>query len=195
MVRYPDSIQYQLNSCANELSQAGKALGVQTLIAVDIQENRLALAKELGATHTVNSRGMSPEQLSAAIQGLPPFEDPAGPAGPTGIVDTTGIPGLLQAALMSVQRMGRVVQLANKGPGSNVAVGLPEHMANGTHLTGTIQGDADPKKSIPMLIRWYREGKLPLEKLEHRFKVEDFEKAREEMHKGVVVKPVLLWPQ
>ena len=62
------------------------------------------------------------------------------------------------------------------------------------HLTGTIQGDADPKKSIPMLIKWYREGKLPLEKLEKFFKVEDFETAKEEMHEGVTIKPVLLWP-
>ena len=111
------------------------------------------------------------------------------------MVDTTGIPSLLQAALAAVDRLGRVVQLANQGPGSFVSVGLPEHMRDGVHLSGTIQGDADPKTSIPMLINWYREGKLPLEKLEKFFKVEDFEKAREEMHSGVTIKPVLLWPE
>jgi len=74
-------------------------------------------------------------------------------------------------------------------------VGLPEHMSNGTHLTGTIQGDADPKKSVPMLIKWWREGKLPLEKLEKRYPVEDFDRAREEMHGGGVIKPVLIWPE
>ena len=66
-------------------------------------------------------------------------------------------------------------------------------MRDGVHLTGTIQGNADPKKSIPMLIGWYREGKLPLEKLEKHFKVEEFERAREEMHEGSTIKPVLLW--
>ncbi|KAK5168804.1 uncharacterized protein LTR77_006113 [Saxophila tyrrhenica] len=174
---------------------AAKALGVRTIIAVDILPNRLSLAEELGATHTINSKGMSRDDLSQALRGLPPFSDPKGPEGPTGIVDTTGIPALLQAALASVHRLGRVVQLANQGPGSNVAVGLPEHMSNGTHLTGTIQGDANPKESIQMLVKWYREGKLPLEKLEQQFKVEDFEKAREEMHAGGVIKPVLIWPQ
>lgn len=57
----------------------------------------------------------------------------------------------------------------------------------------TIQGDADPKKSIPMLIQWYREGKLPLEKLEKRFPVQEFERAREEMGSGSTIKPLLIW--
>ena len=77
--------------------------------------------------------------------------------------------------------------------GSFVSVGLAEHMRDGVHLTGTIQGDAEPTKSIPMLIRWYREGKFPLEKLEKRFKAKEFEQARVEMEKGVTIKPVLTW--
>jgi Zn-dependent alcohol dehydrogenase len=46
-----------------------------------------------------------------------------------------------------------------------------------------------------MLIKWYREGKLPLEKLEKFFKVEEFEQARKEMHDGSTIKPVLIWPE
>lgn len=175
---------------------AAKALGVKTTIAVDILDNRLKLAKELGADFTINSKGLSKDELVQKIGDLDPFDSSKGeavPSGPAGIVDTTGIPALLQAALAAVNRLGRVVQLANHGPGSNVEVGLPEHMRDGVHLTGTIQGDATASKSIPMLIKWYREGKLPLQKLEKHFKFEDFEKARAEMHSGSVIKPVLLW--
>ena len=111
------------------LPQAAKALGVKTIIAVDILPNRLALAQELGVTHTINSKGMSKDDLTLAIRSLQPFnENETSPFGPTGIVDTTGVPSLLQAALASVDRLGRVVQLANQGPGSFVSVGLPEHM-------------------------------------------------------------------
>ena len=138
---------------------------------------------------------MSKDELTVAIRALAPFnEDETSPLGPTAIVDTTGIPSLIQAALAAVNILGRVVQLANQGPGSFASVGLPEHMRDGVSLTGTIQGDSNPEKSIPMLIKWYREGKLPLEKLEKFYKVEDFEKAREEMHSGVTIKPVLIWP-
>ena len=175
---------------------AAKALGVKTIVAVDILPNRLALAEELGATYTINSKRMSGPELTAAIRSLPPYTaGDAAPFGPSGIVDTTGIPSILQAALAAIDRLGRVVQLANQGPGSFVSVNLPEHMRDGVHLSGTVQGNADPKKSIPMLIKWYREGKLPLEKLEKQFKVEDFDKAREEMHAGSTIKPILLWPQ
>lgn len=149
---------------------------------------------ELGATHTINSKDMSKDEIALAIRSLPPFtEGKAPPFGPSGVVDTTGHPFILQAALASVNRLGRVVQLANHGPGSFVSVGLPEHMRDGVHLTGTIQGDADPKKSIPMLVKWYREGKLPLEKLEKRFPVKEFEQARQEMGTGGTIKPLLIW--
>lgn len=175
---------------------AAKALGVNTIIAIDILPNRLQLAQDLGATHTINSKGMSKDELTLAIRNLPPFkESKSSPSGPSGIVDTTGIPSIIQAALAAVNRLGRVVQLANQGPGSFLSVGLPEHMRDGVHLTGTIQGDANPEKSIPMLIKWYREGKLPLDKLEKFFKVEEFEQARKEMHDGSTIKPVLLWPE
>ncbi|KAK3724445.1 hypothetical protein LTR37_001069 [Vermiconidia calcicola] len=175
---------------------AAKALNLKTIIAIDILPNRLDLATSLGATHSINSKSLSPSQLTNSIQSLTPFTaHPTSPTGPTGIIDTTGIPTLLQAALASVSRLGRVVQLANQGPGSSVSVALPEHMRDGVSLTGTVQGDADPVKSIPMLINWHREGKLPLEKLEKMYPVEDFERAREEMHGGGVIKPVLIWPQ
>lgn len=116
---------------------AARALGLKTIIAVDIQPNRLSLAAELGATYTINSKDMSKDDIAAAIRSLPPFtEGKAPPFGPSGIVDTTGHPFILQAALAAVNRLGRVVQLANHGPGSFVGVGLPEHMRDGVHLTG-----------------------------------------------------------
>ena len=66
-------------------------------------------------------------------------------------------------------------------------------MRDGVHLTGTIQGDAVPQESIPMLIQWYRQGKLPLKKLEKFYQVEEYNEAREGMHSGKVIKPILLW--
>jgi Zn-dependent alcohol dehydrogenase len=177
--------------------QAAKVRKVPVIIVVDIVQSRIDLAKSLGATHGINSRGMTKDELITAIASVPPFRkspsNPTPPLGPTCILDTTGIPSLLQAALASVNRMGRVIQLANQGPGSKVEIGLPEHMRDGVHLTGTIQGDAVGEKSLPMLIGWYRKGNLPLERLEKFYMVEEFEKAREGMHNGSVIKPVLIW--
>ena len=121
---------------------AAKALGVKTIVAVDILPNRLELAKELGANYLINSKELpNKDGLAHAIRSLPPFaikSGPSAPLGPSAIVDTTGIPSVLQSALTAVDRLGRVVQLANQGPGSFVSVGLPEHMSAGVHLTGLV---------------------------------------------------------
>ena len=179
------------------LFKAGKARNLAAIIAVDIVQSRIDMARSLGATHCINSKGMTKEQLTAAIRALPPFSqsEPGSqnPLGPSAILDTTGLPNLLQAALASVNRLGRVIQLANQGLGSTVSVDLAEHMRDGVHLSGTIQGDANPKKSIPMLIQWFREGKFPVDKLEVFYPVEKFAEARQGMHSGEVIKPILLW--
>ena len=172
---------------------AANVLKVQTIIAVDILDHRLEFAKRLGATHTINTRDLSKDETIDKIHELDVFQGETTPLGPTHIIDTTGVPILLQAALAAVDRLGTVVQLTNQGPGSTVAVGLPEHMRDGVSLVGTIQGDATPSKSIPMLVEWYRQGKLPLEKLEKFYQAEDFETARKDMHAGTTIKPVLIW--
>ncbi|KXL51195.1 hypothetical protein M433DRAFT_155943 [Acidomyces richmondensis BFW] len=100
---------------------AAKAIGVQDVIAVDILPSRLELAMSLGSTYAINSSRMKKGDLIAAIRSLPPFTDSiTSPFGPAGIVDTTGRPEMLEAALASVNRLGRVVQLANQGPGSSL---------------------------------------------------------------------------
>ena len=95
--------------------QAAKAIGVDNIIAVDIVPQRLELAQELGAKYTINSKGMSKEDLALAIRSLPIFNGDASPFGPYGIVDTTGHPFMIQGALSAVNRLGKVVQLANHG--------------------------------------------------------------------------------
>lgn len=172
-------------------------MGLKTIIAVDILPNRLQLATELGATHAINSRNLSKEGLVASIRVLdafnPALSGSAAPFGPSAVIDTTGIPFLIQAALAAVDKLGRVVQLATQEPSSSVAINLQGHLSRGVHLTGTVQGDSIPAQSIPMLIGWYRDGRLPLEKLEKHFPVDEFEQARRQMNEGIVIKPVLIW--
>ena len=66
-------------------------------------------------------------------------------------------------------------------------------MRDGASLIGTIQGDADPDQSIPMLIDWYRTGRLPLEKIEQTFPVDSWKEAVAALHTGATVKAVLVW--
>lgn len=120
-------------------------------------------------------------------------EEPPRPLGPSVIVDTTGLPAIMQEALKAIGCLGRVVQITNPGPGSVISIPLPEHMRDGASFTGTIQGDADPDKSLPMLIKWYREGRFPLDQIEREYPVEKWQDALHALHEGSTVKAVLRW--
>ena len=162
----------------------------------------------VGATYQINSSQLEKNtSLATAICALPPFEQPvtqlaelhdpprkvALPRGPSVVVDTSGSPAVMLEALKAVARLGRVVQITNPGPGSTIPIPLPEHMRDGISFTGTIQGDADPDQSIKMLIDWYREGYLPLDKLEKEFPAEAWQDALAALHDGRVLKAVLRW--
>lgn len=66
-------------------------------------------------------------------------------------------------------------------------------MRNGASFIGTIQGDANPNKSIPMLIDWYRKGRLPLDQIEKHFPAAAWKDAVDALHEGTLVKAILLW--
>ena len=74
------------------------------VIAVDILENRLALAKELGATHAVNSREVG--DIAAHIKSLTPSTNGANFA-----VDCTGVPVVIEAMLNCLTQLGTAAQV------------------------------------------------------------------------------------
>ena len=180
---------------------AAKNSGVKNLIAIDVTQSRLDLAREMGATHTVNSTALGDKTLSSVIQNLPIYSGTGTkteitsplPTGPSIIVDTTGLSHIMREALNAVEQLGTIIQLTHRGPGSSITIDLPEHMRKGARFVGTIQGNADPVQSIPMLVGWYREGKFPLERMEKTFQVEEWETALKELESGQTVKAVLVW--
>jgi Zn-dependent alcohol dehydrogenase len=67
-------------------------------------------------------------------------------------------------------------------------------MVAGKSYIGCIEGNATPSKYVPQMIRWYREGKFPLEKMVKFYSAEDFKKGIQDMHHGAdAVKPVIVW--
>ena len=55
-------------------------------------------------------------------------------------------------------------------------------------------GDTDPRELIPRLVQLHAEGKLPLDRLERHYALDDIQAAAEDMHHGVTVKPVITFP-
>ncbi|MEU8078755.1 NAD(P)-dependent alcohol dehydrogenase [Catellatospora citrea] len=156
---------------------AAKLAGASTVIAVDVNAGRLALAEELGATHTVHA---TQTDVTAALR------DITG-AGADYVLDTTGRADMLGHAVACLAPLGQVGLMAGSAAAS-VAVG---GLALGKSLRGIVQGDAVPRLFIPKLARWFREGRFPIDRLVRFYDFDDIDTAFADAARGDVVKPVL----
>ncbi len=159
---------------------AGVVNGADPIIAVDLHDLRLELARELGATHTV--RGDDPDLLEQvqAITG----------AGADYAVDTTGVPAVTRNA-MACMRLGGTAALV----GAQLADLVLDALAVvGKRAIWVLEGDADPKTFIPRLIELWQAGRFPFDRLIEEFPLSAIDDAEQASLSGRVVKPVLVMP-
>ena len=156
--------------------------GAATVVALDINDARLALAMELGATHAFRSDSAS-------------FQDHAAAAGcPTGfdyIVDTTGLTELVNQAILALAPRGEIALVGAYSPGAPLAADPTHIMSAGRIIRGVVEGGADPQTFIPQLIQYHREGRFPFDRLVRYFEFSDIAEAFEAGESGRVVKPIL----
>jgi aryl-alcohol dehydrogenase len=153
------------------------------LIAIDIVDSRLELARELGATATING---ATENVAERLAEL------TGGRGVTLSFDTTGNPGVARQALDAGSVRGTVLVCGAPPPGTEIPVDI-QGILTGKVLRGVTMGDTDPAQLIPQLIALHADGKLPLEKLEKRYSLDEIGQAADDMHHGVTVKPVIVF--
>ncbi|MBV1935854.1 NAD(P)-dependent alcohol dehydrogenase [Streptomyces sp. NPDC060006] len=152
-----------------------------TVIAVDKVAERLALAKELGATHTVNANEADIVEAVGLI---------TGGAGADGVVETTGSVMVLRKGVDALAARGTAVIVGAPPFGSEVALDV-NGMLGGKRLVGLTLGDQETQAAIPALVRLVREGRLPLERLISTYAFEDIGQAVQDMAAGKAIKPVL----
>ncbi|RDW65799.1 NAD(P)-dependent alcohol dehydrogenase [Aspergillus mulundensis] len=157
----------------------------KAIIGVDRLPSRLELAKELGATHTIDT---SPPgfNLNKALREI--F-----PNGVSTVIDTTGAPPLIEDGLKSLRQRGKIVLIGVTPMQYELGVSVVQHINSGRAVIGCIEGDCIPSEAIPKLIQWYREGRFPIDKLISYFEAHDFKKALAGLDDGSVVKAVLKW--
>ena len=148
---------------------AAKIAGCSPIIAVDIMDSRLEMARELGS-------------LLKALQQL---------GGIDYALDTTGVPAVADAAFQTLKPRGCLVCVGVGKPGAQLSIDMGLLMATGKQIRGAIEGDAVPRDFIPRMIEFYRAGQLPLEKLVTRYAFEDINQAVADTLSGKVIKPVL----
>ncbi|HEU5026320.1 MAG TPA: NAD(P)-dependent alcohol dehydrogenase [Spirillospora sp.] len=159
---------------------AAKVAGATTIVAVDLNDARLDLARELGATHTING---ADDDIAGRIRAL------SGGEGVQYSFDTTAVPSVVSAAVASLRTTG-VCGLV--GVGSEEYRLDPNLLLMGRTVKGIIEGDAVPHTFIPMMIDLWRKGLFPFDRLIETYPLDQINQAEADTTSGKVVKPVLI---
>jgi S-(hydroxymethyl)mycothiol dehydrogenase len=164
---------------------AGSRLaGARTIIAVDVDDRKLAQARELGATHTVNSRNADPVE---AIQGL------TGGFGADVVIEAVGRPETYKQAFYARDLAGTVVLVGVPTPEMKLELPLLDVFGRGGALKSSWYGDCLPSRDFPMLIDLYLQGRMPLEKfVSEKIGLDDVEAAFAKMGRGEVLRSVVM---
>lgn len=152
-------------------TQGAHISGCRTIVAVDKVQSRIDLAREVfGATHGFNTTNVT--DLAAALK------EACGGRGASVVVETTGVPLLIEAAFDAVDIKGTFVQVAGPiDPKYRMPVDPVSVIFRGIKMLGCVEGDSVPGEFIPQLIKHYREGKLPVDKMVKFYPAEDFKTA------------------
>lgn len=157
--------------------QAAALAGGYPVIAVDLYDNKLALAKAMGATHLVNSRTTDARKAILDI---------AGSAGVDVFVDNTGAPSIIELGYQLTKQQGRVTLVGVPKKGQNISVySLPLHF--GKVLSGSHGGEAVPNEDIPRYHALYRSGRIKLKELiTDSFGLDEINTAIQKMRDGTL---------
>lgn len=167
--------------------QAASLVSAYPIIAVDLYDGRLALAKEMGATHLINASKVDAEKAIQDIiqkQGLDCF------------IDNTGNPKMIELGYRMTKPQGRVILVGVPRKGNDTTIySLPLHF--GKRISGSHGGEAVPNIDIPRYMNLYRSGGMRLKEIiSHIYSLDDINHAIEDMKSGklngrALVKPNL----
>ncbi|GAB79183.1 S-(hydroxymethyl)mycothiol dehydrogenase [Austwickia chelonae] len=164
---------------------AGAAIaGATTIIAVDLDDRKLDLARKLGATHTINSSGVDPvEQIRELTGGH----------GADVVIDAVGRPETWKQAFYARDLAGTVVLVGVPTPEMTLPdIPLIDVFGRGGSLKSSWYGDCLPERDFPMLIDLYKQGRLDLDAfVTETIGIGDVEAAFTKMHHGDVLRSVV----
>jgi len=158
---------------------AASAVGANTIVAIDVNPERLALAGELGATHSIDAGAGG---VGEALREIAPRGVDFG-------LDTSGRQESLEAGAGALASLGTFGFVAY-GPGSDAKVEASQFFM-GKALRGIVQGDVVSQDFIPRLIDLYRAGRFPIERLVSFYDLDEIETAFADAAAGTAIKPVI----
>ena len=160
--------------------------GCNPIIAVDVFESKLAFARQLGATHTINARQTDAVDALRQLTRL----------GPDYVFDSVGAAGTINQALKAVRPGGTATVMGMHAVKAEVPIPAGPLVAQNKRLLGSFFGSAKPHVDLPRLVELYRAGRLPLDALiTKRYALEELPEAFADMEAGNVARGVIVFAE
>ncbi|MFZ3322231.1 MAG: zinc-dependent alcohol dehydrogenase family protein [Usitatibacter sp.] len=158
------------------------ASGARHVVAIDVSDDKLKLAKELGATHTFNAT--SPdivEQVKAATKG-----------GVDYAVEMAGSTRAFETAYRITRRGGTTITAGLPPPTASWAMPSTNLVAEERTIKGSYIGTCVPSRDLPRFIELYKQGRLPVNRLlTHRLKLDEINEGFDRLSEGKAVRQVI----
>lgn len=155
--------------------QAAALVSAFPIIAVDLYDGRLELARAMGATHLINANKQD------AVQAV---RDIVGAEGVDCFIDNTGNPKIIETGYALTKPQGRVTLVGVPRKNNNISIySLPLHF--GKQLSGSHGGEAQPHIDIPRYHKLFQHGRIKLRELiTERYSLKDINIAISKMRDG-----------
>lgn len=159
------------------------AAGGNPVVVVDVVEEKLALARELGATHAV----ASDDDVVARVRELTG-------GGADHVIETVGSAGVLAAAYAATRRGGVTTTVGLPHPSAQLTIPAVSLTAEERTLQGSYLGSCVPERDIPRFVALHRAGRLPVDRLlTHRLRPEEINEGFERLARGEGVRQVVVF--
>ncbi|KAG6095401.1 hypothetical protein E4U30_002488 [Claviceps sp. LM220 group G6] len=165
---------------------AAKMRGANPIIAIDVQQSRLDLASELGATHTLLGNDA---ELVYKIKKI------SSRNGVDYAVDCSGVTAVVATMVDCLGNRGHATSVGAPSPGEKIAIDVTAHLTCGRRYSGCCEGDAIPSEMIPFLMKEHANGNYPVDKLVSYYDFRDHQRALDDTKRGAAVKAVLIWKE
>ncbi len=165
--------------------QGARLAGAAQIIAIDIADNKLEMAKHFGATHTINGGdGTAVMKCKELTSG----------EGPDYTFEAVGVPQLMVDANAAARRGGNVTIVGVGSLMDTVPLNALMLSMEGKTIRGSFYGDANTYHDFPMLLDLYQSGRLNLDDMvTNTYSIDEAPQAVEDLQKGINARGVVIF--
>ena len=158
--------------------------GARQIVAVDLSDDKLSLARELGATDTINASRPDAVAAIKAVSG----------GGVDFFFEMAGAVPALELAYSATARGGVTVTAGLPHPDRKLSLQAVSLVAEERTIKGSYIGSCVPRRDLPHYVSLFRAGKLPVDKLlTHRLRLEEINEGFDRLHDGFGVRQVVIF--